>query len=414
MTVTTVEHTPSEPAARVRPAKTMKASVLRKFGGPEVLSYEEIPTPEPKPGHILIKVLAAGLNRLDHYLREGSVMPNLPLPHVLGVDAVGEIVQFGEGVPSFQIGERVIPYAGFTLREEDDLNRPLAISPSFVVPGVHLWGSYAQYMEVPARWTVKDETGLSPAEVATLPVVLGTSVRAVKRVGEVKAGNTVLVTAGASGSGNMHIQVAKALGARVAATVRSDDKGEFVKSQGADLVINTKRESVVERVKAWTSGQGVDVAIDNVGGSELIKTIDAIRPFGIVVLYGFMGGELAQINVRELFFTQKQLRGTIFADPEDLQWGLEQVRLGRIKPALDRTFPLNQAAEAHRLITTNDVKGNFVLLPWATSEQACQQNESSQPQAMEDRTVNNFIHRCKPERTVRVAAVEKSRSGPIA
>jgi len=83
------------------------------------------------------------------------------------------------------------------------------------------------------------------------------------------------------------------------------------------------------------------------------------------VLYGFMGGEHAQINVRELFFTQKQLRGTIFADPEDLQWGLEQVRAGRIRPALDRTFPLNQAAEAHRLIAANQVKGNFVLLPWA-------------------------------------------------
>jgi len=292
-------------------------------------------------------------------------MPNLPLPHILGVDAVGEIVELGEEVTGVHVGDRVIPAAGFTLREEDDHNRPLAISPSFVVPGVHVWGSYAQYMEIPARWVVRNDTGLSPAEIATLPVVLGTSVRAVKQVGEVKAGQTVLVTAGASGSGHMHIQVAKALGARVAATVRSDEKGEFVKAQGADLVINTRTENLAERVKAWTDGKGVDVAIDNVGGSELIKTIDAVRPLGIVVLYGFMGGEHAQINVRELFFTQKQLRGTIFADPEDLQWGLEQVRAGRIRPALDRTFPLNQAAEAHRLIAANQVKGNFVLLPWA-------------------------------------------------
>jgi NADPH:quinone reductase len=344
--------------------KTMKAVVLRQFGPPDVLRYEEIVTPKPKPGHIVIRVLAAGLNRLDHYLREGSVLPDLSLPHILGVDAVGEVVELGEGVTNGQIGERVIPAAGFTLNAEDDKNRPLADSPSFVVPGVHIWGSYAQYMEVPARWAVKDETGLSPAEVATLPVVLGTSVRAVKQVGEVTAGDRVLVTAGASGSGSMHIQVAKALGAKVAATVRDDVKGEYVKSLGADLVINTRKENVVERVKAWSGGQGADVAIDNVGGSELVKIIEAVRPFGIIVAYGFTAGAEAMINVRDLFFTQKQLRGTIFADPEDLQWGLEQVRTGRIKAALDRTFPLSQAAEAHRLLAGNQVKGNFVLLPW--------------------------------------------------
>jgi len=366
MSTATLQETTTEQFSQTPPTKTMKAAVLRQFGGPDVLQYEEIDTPKPKPGNILIKVLAAGLNRLDHYLREGSVAPDLPLPHILGVDAVGEVAEIGEGVNGIQIGERVIPAAGFTLREEDDHNRPLAISPSFVVPGVHLWGSYAQYMEVPARWVVKDATGLSPEEVATLPVVLGTSVRAIKHVGEVQAGDYVLITAGASGSGSMHIQVAKALGAKVAATVRDDVKGEYVQSLGADLVINTRKEDVVAQVKTWTGGKGADVAIDNLGGSELAQTIEAVRPFGIIVAYGFTAGAEATFNVRDFFFTQKQLRGTIFADPEDLEWGLEQVRVGRIKPTIDRTFPLSQAAEAHRLLATNQVKGNFVLLPWAT------------------------------------------------
>lgn len=364
MSTSTLQESTSAQTRRTRLSQTMKAAVLREFGGPEVLRYEKVDTPQPKPGHVLIKVLAAGLNRLDHYLREGSVVPDLPLPHILGVDAVGEVVALGEGVTNLNIGERVIPAAGFTLNEEDDQNRPLAGSASFAVPGVHLWGAYAEYMEVPARWALKDETGRTPEEVATLPVVLGTSVRAVRVVGEVKAGDTVLVTAGASGSGSMHIQVAKALGAKVAATVRDDVKGEYVKSLGADLVINTRKDNVVERVKEWTGGQGADVAIDNVGGSELAQTIDAVRPFGVIVAYGFTAGAEATINVRDLFFTQKQIRGTIFADPEDLEWGLEQVRLGTIKPAVDRTFPLSQAAEAHRLLATNQVKGNYVLLPW--------------------------------------------------
>jgi NADPH:quinone reductase len=365
MTTATVQDTTHKSSRQTAPAKTMKAVVLRQFGSPEVLKYEDIGTPKPKPGHVVIKVLAAGLNRLDHYLREGSVMPDLPLPHILGVDAVGEVAELGEGVTSLNIGDSVIPAAGFTLDENDDRNRPLANSASFVVPGVHTWGSYAQYMEVPARWAVKDKTGKSSAEVATLPVVLGTSVRAVKQVGEVKAGDTVLVTAGASGSGSMHIQVAKALGAKVAATVRDDVKGEYVKSIGADLVISTRKEKVVEQVKAWTGGRGADVAIDNVGGEELAKTIEAVRPFGIIVAYGFTAGAEATFNVRDFFFTQKQLRGTTFADPEDLEWGLEQVQLGAITPNVDRTFPLSQAVEAHRLLAANQVKGNYVLLPWA-------------------------------------------------
>ena len=188
--------------------------------------------------------------------------------------------------------------------------------------------------------------------------------RAIKQVGEVKAGTTVLVTAGASGSGSMHIQVAKALGAKVAATVRDEVKGEYVKSLGADLVINTRKENMVKRVKAWTEGKGADVAIDNVAGNELAKTIEAVRPFGVVVAYGFSAGAESTINIRDFFLSQKQLRGTVFADPEDLQWGLDQVKAGRIKAALDRTFPLSQAAEAHRLLADNQVKGNFVLLPW--------------------------------------------------
>ena len=364
MSTATLQESAKEQTGPTPLLPTMKAAVLRQFGGPEVLSYEEIDRPKLQPGHILIKVLAAGLNRLDHYLRNGSVMPNLPLPHILGVDAVGEVVEAGEGVTNVKIGDRVIPAAGFTLNEKDDTNRPLANSSSFAVPGVHLWGAYAQYMEVPARWTVQDDTGLSPEEVATLPVVLGTSVRAVKKVGEVKAGDKVLITAGASGSGSMHIQVAKALGAQVAATVRDDAKGSYVKGLGADLVINIRTENLVEKVKTWSGGQGADVAIDNVGGGEFSQVIDAVRPFGIIVAYGFTAGAEVTLNIRDFFFTQKQLRGTIFADPEDLQWGLEQVRLGRIKPVLDRTFPLSQAAEAHRLLADNQVKGNFVLLPW--------------------------------------------------
>ena len=343
----------------------MKAAVIREFGDVSVLKYEDIETPKPKAGHILIKVLAAGVNRFDHYIREGSVAPALPFPHILGADAAGEVAELGEGVTGFETGERVVVMPGFPTNEEDYGISPAGTAPSFTLPGLGIWGAYAQYVEIPARFVLKDETDLKPEEVATLPMVLATAVRAVKVIGEVKAGDKVLVQAGASGSGSMQIQVAKALGAQVATTVRDDTKGEFAKSIGADLVINTRKEDFVKRVQEWTGGQGADVVIDNVGGDVLPKSIDAARPLGVIVAFGFTAGTEVTFDIRNFFFTQKKLRGSMASDVEDLQWGLEQVRAGKIKPALDRTLPLNQAAEAHRLISTNQVTGNLVLLPWA-------------------------------------------------
>ncbi len=342
----------------------MKAAVIREFGDVEVLKYEDIPTPKPKPGHILIKVLAAGVNRFDHYIREGSVVPELPFPHILGADAVGEVADLGEGVNGFEIGERVVPVGNYPQNEEDYDFTPLGSAPSVGGLGVHYPGTYAQYMEVPARWVLQDNSGLKPEELATLPMVMFTTVRAVKVLGEVKAGDKVLVHAGASGTGSMAIQVAKALGADVATTVRDDAKGESAKTLGADLVINTRQDDFVEAVQKWTGGQGADVVIDNLGGTVLPRSIDAVKALGIVVVFGFVAGTEVTFDIRNFFFGQKQLRGSMFGDVEDYKWGIQQVREGRIKPLLDRTLPLSEAAESHRLISTNEVTGNIVLLPW--------------------------------------------------
>lgn len=343
----------------------MKAAVIRRFGNPDELRLEDIPTPEPRPGHVVIKVLAAGVNRFDHYIREGSVVPELAFPHILGADAVGEVTELGEGVTGFEIGERVVPVGNYPQNVEDYEFTPLGSAPSIGVLGLHHPGTYAQYMEMPARWVLKDDSGLTPEELATLPMVLFTSVRAVKVVGKVRAGDKVLVTAGASGTGSMAIQVAKALGADVATTVRDDAKGEFTESLGADLVINTRKDDFVECVKGWTGGQGADVVIDNLGGTILPQSIDATKTLGIVVTLGFVAGTEVTFDIRNFFFGQKQLRGSMFGDVEDYTWGIEQVREGRIKPLLDRTLPLSEAAEAHRLISSNRTTGNLVLLPWA-------------------------------------------------
>jgi len=343
----------------------MKAAVIHKFGDVDVLKYEDIPTPKPPSDHVLIKILAAGVNRLEHSLREGSVVPELAFPHILGADASGEVAELGEGVTGFDIGERVIPMPGFPLKEDEFDIRPAVNALSFTLPGLGRPGTYAQYIEVPAQWVVKDETGLKPEEVATLPMVLGTGVHALKTIGEVKAGDKVLVHAGAGGAGSMQIQVAKILGAQVATTIREEAKDELARKAGADLVINTRKDDFVERVKQWTDGRGADVVIDSLGGDILAKSIDAVKAQGVVVAFGFAAGSNVSFDIRNLFFQQKQLRGSMASDIEELKWGLEQVKAGKIKPMLDHTLPLKEAAEAHRLISTNQVAGNIVLLPWA-------------------------------------------------
>lgn len=342
----------------------MKAAVIQGFGDFNVFEYDDIVPPLPEPGHLFIKVLAVGINRLDHDIREGAIVPELTFPHILGSDAAGEVAGVGADVTDFEIGERVVPMPGYPTDERDSDVYPNSAAPSYILNGLQRPGTYAQYMLMPARWVLKDRTGLSPEEVATLPVTATTGTQAVKVVGEVKAGDRVLITAGGSGVGLFQVQAAKALGAEVAATVRDDGKGEVVRRLGADLVINTRREDFVKRVMKWTDGRGADVVIDNVGGDFLHRAIDAAKPQGIIVAVGFMAGKEVSFDIRVSFFNQKRLRGSLAGDKSDLEWALDQVRAGRIKPVLDRALALSEAAEAHRLVSANNVAGNIVLLPW--------------------------------------------------
>ena len=343
----------------------MKAAIIREFGDPSVLTIAEVATPTPRPGHVLVKILAAGVNRFDHYIREDSVVPDLPFPHILGADAAGEIAEIGPGVDTLRVGDRVVPMTGYPDDVGDADIHPNSAAPSFGVSGLSRPGSYAQYQEVPARWVVKDESGLPPEQVAALPMAALTAVRAVKVVGETKPGDHVLVTAGSSGAGSFTVQVAKALGAKVVVTTRSDNKVGALRDIGADLIINSTETSLTDQIQSWTDGKGVDVAVDFVGGPQFSQILDATRPQGIVVPVGFMGGTEVTFDIRNFFFGQKQIRGALAGDIEDLRWALEQVKAGRLRPTLDRTLPMVDVAEAHRLVAGNRLTGSVSLLPWA-------------------------------------------------
>jgi NADPH:quinone reductase-like Zn-dependent oxidoreductase len=342
----------------------MQAAVIRSFGGPEQIQLEDVTTPTPASGEVLVKVLAVGVNRLDHYVRLGQIAPVLPFPHILGSDAVGEVAGLGEGVTRFALGDRVISMPGYPTDATEANIRPVTVASSYSIPGIQIPGTYAQYIVVPEIWLLRDTTGLPVEQVAALPVALLIAIRSVQIVGEVKEGDMVLIHAGASNTGMMAIQVAVALGARVATTVRDEAAAAFAKGLGAKLVVNVSKEHFGRALFTWTDGRGVDVAIDNLGGDILPGTIAAVKPLGIIVAMGFMAGTDVTFDIRNFFFAQKQLRGTLVGDIEDFAAWLEPIRKGKIKALIDSVLPLSQAAEAHRRIAEHNARGSIVLLPW--------------------------------------------------
>jgi NADPH:quinone reductase-like Zn-dependent oxidoreductase len=341
----------------------MKATIIRKFGGPEVLEYAEVATPQPGEGEVVIRVAACGINRFDLYLRMGAVFTDIDMPHVMGADVAGRIAAVGRGVTQFREGDAVIASPGYPVDPADWDVTPINAAPSFEVAGSHAWGGNAEFLRMPARFVLPDDTGLPPEQVAAMPLVLMTAVQAVETLGEVKSGHRVLVQAGMSGSGNACVQLARALGARVATTVGSPDKVEPARASGAELVINHREESFTQKVLDWTDGRGVDVVIDNVGASVFEGNLEALRAGGTFVNFGLVGGIKATLNIRNLFFRRHQLKGSFMGSMEGLRRGLSLLREGKIRAVIDRTYPLQDAAEAHRYIESRAVMGKVVLIP---------------------------------------------------
>ncbi len=343
--------------------RNMRTAAIRQFGTADVFVLEDLPQPDPGSGEVVVQVAACGINRYDLYLRMGAVFTDIAFPHVLGADVAGRVAAVGADVAGWSEGDRAIVAPGYPIDPSDWDIKPENRAPSFEVTGTHTWGGYAEYIRAPARFVLRDDTGLPPEQVAAMPLVLMTAVHAVETLGEVKPGHRVLVQAGASGSGHACVQVARALGARVAATVGSPEKIETASAAGAELVVNYRRENFADAILDWTDGIGVDVVIDNVGASVFEDNLRALGVGGIFVNFGLVGGMAAKLNIRDLFLRQHQLRGSFMGSMAELHRGLEWLRDGTVKACVDRTYSLRDVAEAHRYIESRAVRGKVVLIP---------------------------------------------------
>ncbi len=324
---------------------TMRAVAISEPGGPEVLEIEERPVPRLDEGEILVAVAAAGVNRPDVMQRKGQYPPPPGAPDIPGLEISGVVTTVGEGVSRFKEGDEVVA----------------------LVAG----GGYAEYCAVPESTALALPVSLTLVEGAGLPETTFTVWHNVFERGGLRPGEWLLVHGGASGIGTTAIQLAKAFGAFVVATVGSDQKCETVKRLGADHAVNYKSTDFVEATIEASLGHGADVILDMVGGDYLQRNIAAAAPEGRIVQISTLAGSKTEIDLRHvmmkrLTLTGSTLRNRPLAFKAELARALEEtvwpiIDRGRYKPVIDRIFPLEEVAEAHRRIESGDHVGKIIL-----------------------------------------------------
>ena len=323
----------------------MTVVAISKPGGPEVLLPETRAVPAPGPNEILIKVAAAGVNRPDVAQRSGVYPPPPGASDLPGLEVAGEVVALGAGSHKHKLGDKVMS----------------------LVAG----GGYAQYCIAQDAQAMAVPASLSMLEAGATPETLMTVWHNVFERGGLKAGETILIHGGSSGIGTMAIQLSKAFGAKVIVTVGAKDKADACLKLGADHAINYKTEDFVAACKSLTSGSGPNVILDMVGGDYVERNYDAAAADGRIVQIATLGGakittNIAKLMVKRLHHTGSTLRPRSNADKAAMVAAIEAkvmplLREGRIKPLMDSTFPLAQAADAHRRMETSAHIGKIVL-----------------------------------------------------
>jgi NADPH:quinone reductase len=344
----------------------MKAVIIERFGGPEVMEYRDVPTPEVGPHDVLIEVHAVTVNRaLDIHVRETGDGRKPILPLVLGVDPAGIIVQVGTNVPQSRLGERVAvtspPRCGLCVPCKS--GRPAdCITPSHL--GIHRWGGYAEYVRVSEDSTTQIPDNLDFPEAAVIFRHFPTAFHLLECKAGLTKGETVLIMGAAGGLGNAGIQVAKYRGARVIAAAGTDEGTKLARDLGADETVNYRTENLEARVNALTNDNGVDIVFENIGAADLWPAaFNSLGGGGRLVTAGAHGGGTVTLDVKRLYRRKLQLIGGAGSDPRDIEATIHGAASGRFRAAIDRVLPLAEVAEAHRLVNERVVTGKVVLVP---------------------------------------------------
>jgi NADPH:quinone reductase-like Zn-dependent oxidoreductase len=340
----------------------MKAVRLHQFGGPEVLTYEDVPDPQPRKDQVLVRVKACSLNHLDLWARKG--LPGVKLPHILGSDIAGEIAEIGEYVTGFTAGQRVLVapmhYCGHCAKCVSGLQNQCR---EFTVLGNGVDGGDCELIAVPAANVIPIPDSLDFNQAASVPLVFLTAWHMLVGRAGIRPGQTVLVLGASSGVGIAAIQLAKLFQCRVITTAGNEEKLEKARALGADHGINHYQQKISEEVRRITNKEGVDIVFEHVGAATWDESVKSLKAAGTLVTCGATTGPSVAIDLRHLFARNLTLLGSYMGTMGELHEVLQHVFAGRLKPVVDRAFPLSDLRAAHEYMEHSQMFGKIVVNP---------------------------------------------------
>jgi len=340
----------------------MKAIVFNHHGGPDVLKCTDAPDPVIHPNEVLVRVKACALNHLDLWVRRGIPGVPIPLPHIPGSDISGEIAQIGAEVSTVRVGQQVVltplVSCGKCAACVAGLDNHCRQATNL---GYMIDGGCAEFVRAPEVNCLPYPENLSFEEAASIPLVFQTAWHMLLARAELRPGEDVLVLGAGSGVGSAAIQIAKFFGARVIATAGTDEKLQKAKQLGADYLINHKKQKIRDEVRRLTNKRGVDVVFEHVGTSTWDDSLASLAAGGRLVTCGATTGYDAKVDLRFLFTRQLSLLGSYMGTKSELQTVMKLVVAGKLKPIVDRVFPLAEAAAAHAYLESSSQFGKVVL-----------------------------------------------------
>ena len=340
----------------------MKAIVFDHHGTPDVLRYTEVPEPEPRFGEVLVAVHACALNHLDLWVRRGIPGLQIPLPHIPGSDIAGVVEKIGAGVTKIKAGQKVLLAPGVTcakcaacLAGRDNY------CPQFTNLGYMIDGGCAQFVRCPEVNCFPYPENLSLEQAAAVPLVFQTAWHMLLTRAQLQPGEDVLILGAGSGVGSAAIQIAKFFGCRVIATAGNEAKLARAKELGADETINHQAQKIKDEVRRLTDKRGVDVVFEHVGTATWDDSVASLTRGGRLVTCGATTGFDAKIDLRFLFSRQLSILGSYMGTKSEFAAILKLIAAGRLKPVLDRTFPLAECRLAHEYLESGNQFGKVVL-----------------------------------------------------
>ncbi len=338
----------------------MKAVFFEKMGGTEILNYGELPDPKPRRGEALVQVKACGLNHLDIWLRQdANNSRNILMPHIPGSDVSGIIKEIN-GESLLRAGQKVLlnPSIPCGICSRCVCKEPCELVKIF---GVKNQGGYAEYITAPLSQLYPKPENISFVEAAAFPLTFLTAWHMLISRSNLKKNETIFIWGASGGLGSSAVQIAKYLGANVIAAAKSESDAQRIKKIGADEVVIYTKDNVVDKVMKLTNKLGVDVVFESVGEKTWNITLSIVRPLGRIVIAGTTSGDIINQNLSDIYVRQLAIFGARMGTKEEFEKILELIAAGKLKPVIDKVFPLQEAAQAQQRMVESKQIGKIIL-----------------------------------------------------